>query len=259
MSRSSHAIRWFTAVAASAAVAVFSVGAPAATPVWVSKPSVNLGADPTGRACTARRLYGDPLLRDGRRDLAYDISCGRAGGVGRIYVLGSRPKEEALKIWRDAVAPLCLGPRPQEWSPEGVTAELSFFCAGGTSAGARPATMLLAASSSRGLIAGDSPPTSAPVVERAIRIFAGVEPEPAKARSRGPRSALLANLETVLGNDLAGGGFGDFASLRAAAFENNSMWLFGSAELQFADAIRIHAGLWPEDFGGEPTCSPSVR
>ena len=250
MSRSSHAIRWFTAVAVSAAVAMFAVGAPAATPVWVSKPSVNLGADPTGRACTARRLYGDPLLRDSGRDLAYDISCGRAGGVGRIYVLGSRPKEEALKVWRDAVAPLCLGPRPQEWSPEDLTAELSFFCAGGTSAGARPATMLLAASSSRGLIAGDSPPTSAPVVERAIRIFAGVEPEPAKARSRGPRSALLANLETVLGNDLAGGGFGDFASLRAAAFENNSMWLFGSAELQFADAIRIHAGLWPEDFGG---------
>lgn len=216
----------------------------------VGKASFNLGADPTGRVCTARRLFGDPLLRDVRRDLAYDINCGRAGGIGRVYLLGSAQKAEALAAWRDAVAPICIAPRPQQWDPEGVKAELGLFCAGGTTVGARPATLLLAASAQRGLIAGDAPPASAPVVERAIRILAGAEPEPAKVRARGPRSALLEDLETVLGSDLAGGGFGDFASLRAAGFENNSMWLFGSAELQFADAIRIHAGLWPEDHAG---------
>jgi CHAT domain-containing protein len=226
-----------------------SVATPAATPV-AGKAAFNLGADPTGRVCTARRLFGDPLLRDGRRDFAYDINCGRAGGVGRVYLLGSRSKAQALTDWRDAAAPLCVGPRPQAWNPEGVTAELGLFCAGGTTIGARPAAVLLAASAPRGLLAGDAPPASAPVVERAIRILAGVEGEPAKARSRGPRSALLDDLSTVLGGDLAGGGFGDFASLRAAGFENNSMWQFGSAELQFADAIRIHAGLWPEDHAG---------
>ena len=225
--------------------AAATVGKPVA-----GKAAFNLGADPTGRVCTARRLFGDPLLRDGRRDFAYDISCGRAGGVGRVYLLGGTPKAQALASWRDAVAPICVAPRPQRWDPEGVSAELGLFCAGGTTVGARPAAVLLAASAAPGLLAGDAPPASAPVVERAIRILAGVEPEPAKARSRGPRSALLDDLSTVLGGDLAGGGFGDFASLRAAGFENNSMWQFGSAELQFADAIRIHAGLWPEDHAG---------
>lgn len=214
------------------------------------KPTINLGADPTGRVCAARRLFGDPLLRDDRRDLAYDITCGRAGGVGRLYLLGSRPKDAALAAWRDAVAPICVAPRPQRWQPEGLTAEVGLFCAGGTSVGDRPASVLLAASVPGALLTGDAPPASAPVVERAMRILAGLEPEPAKAQARGPRSALLEDLETVLGGDLAGGGFGDFASLRAAGFENNSMWLFGSAELQFADAIRIHAGLWPEDHAG---------
>ena len=57
MSRSRHALRWFTAVAVSAAVAMFAVGAPAATPGWVSKPSVNLGADPTGRRFNASLSY----------------------------------------------------------------------------------------------------------------------------------------------------------------------------------------------------------
>lgn len=234
-----------------AGCALLAMQAPgqAAQPV-AGKATFNLGADPTGRVCTARRLFGDPLLRDGRRDFAYDINCGRAGGVGRVYLLGSRPKAQALTDWRDAAAPLCVGPRPQAWNPEGVTAELSLFCAGGTTVGARPAAVLLAASAAPGLLAGDAPPASAPVVERAMRILAGVEEEPAKARSRGPRSALLDDLSTVLGGDLAGGGFGDFASLRAAGFENNSMWQFGSAELQFADAIRIHAGLWPEDHAG---------
>lgn len=221
-----------------------------AAPPVAGKATFNLGADPTGRVCTARRLFGDPLLRDGRRDFAYDINCGRAGGVGRVYLLGSRPKAQALTDWRDAAAPLCVGPRPQAWNPQGVTAELGLFCAGGTTVGARPAAVLLAASAAPGLLAGDAPPALAPVVERAMRILAGVEAEPAKARSRGPRSALLDDLSTVLGGDLAGGGFGDFASLRAAGFENNSMWQFGSAELQFADAIRIHAGLWPEDHAG---------
>jgi CHAT domain-containing protein len=229
-----------------------AMAAPATTDAVVvaGRSSFNLGTDPTGRVCTARRLFGDPLLRDGRRDFAYDINCGRAGGIGRVYLLGSAPSVQALAAWRDSVAPICVAPRPQGWSPEGVTAELGLFCAGGTTVGARPASVLLAASSPRGLLAGDAPPASASVVERAIRVLAGVEPEPAKARARGPRSALLDDLETVLGSDLAGGGFGDFASLRAAGFETNSMWLFGSAELQFADAIRIHAGLWPQDHAG---------
>ncbi len=232
------------------AAPVAAAFAPTAGRTVAGQATFNVGADPTGRPCTARRLYGDPLLRDGRRDFAYDIACGRAGGIGRVYLFGGAPKAQALSAWRDAVAPICLAPRPQDWRPEGVSAELGLFCAGGTTVGARPATVLLAASAPRGLLAGDAPPASAPVVERAIRILAGVEPEPAKARARGPRSALLEDLETVLGSDLAGGGFGDFASLRAAGFENNSMWLFGSAELQFADAIRIHAGLWPEDHAG---------
>jgi CHAT domain-containing protein len=234
-----------------AACTLLAMQAPSqAAPPVAGKATFNLGVDPTGRVCTARRLFGDPLLRDGRRDLAYDINCGRAGGIGRVYLLGSRPKAQALTDWRDAAAPLCVGPRPQAWNPEGLTAELGLFCTGGTAVGARPAAVLLAASAARGLLAGDAPPASAPVVERAMRILAGVEAEPAKARSRGPRSALLDDLSTVLGGDLAGGGFGDFASLRAAGFENNSMWQFGSAELQFADAIRIHAGLWPEDHAG---------
>jgi len=256
--------RWTPVWAAGALCAVQMVGALAAPVIEppiepraavtggsvVGKARFNLGADPTGRVCTARRLYGDPLLRDDRRDFAYDINCARAGGVGRVYLLGSAPRTQALAGWRDAVAPICIAPRPQPWEPAGVTAEFGLFCAGGTTVDARPAIVLLAASTTRGVLVGDAPPASAPVVERAIRILAGAEPEPAKASSRGPRSALLDDLETVLGADLAGGGFGDFASLRAAGFENNSMWLFGSAELQFSDAIRIHAGLWPEDHAG---------
>lgn len=216
----------------------------------VSGPVFNIGQDPTGKACTARRLYGDPLLQDARSDVAYDINCKRAGTVGRVYLLGSRDTTQALQQWRDAIAPRCVGPQPQEWSPEGLQAELGLFCGGGTTIGSQPATILLAASGELGLFAGDSPPASAPVIERAMRILAGLEAPPADARARGPRSALLTNLESVLGEDLAGGGFGDFASLRAAAFENNSMWLFGSAELQFADALRLHTQLWPDDFAG---------
>lgn len=245
MSRTTNSLVFF-------ALAAMSLASASAreTGAMAGKSTLNLGVDPTGRVCSARRLYGDPLLLDGRRDLAYDVSCGRAGSVGRVYLLGSRPKDESLRAWRDAVAPLCVGPRPQEWAPEGLQAELGMFCTGGVSIGTRPATVLLAASNSTGLVAGDAPPASAPVIEFAMKILAGAAPEPAKARARGPRSALLTNLETVLGGDLAGGGFGDFSSLRAAAFENNSMWLFGSAELQFADALRIHAGLWPDDFSG---------
>lgn len=216
----------------------------------VTGPVFNIGQDPTGKACSARRLYGDPLLQDAERDLAYDINCKRAGSVGRVYLLGSRDPEQALQQWRAAIAPRCVGPQPQDWNPEGLQAELGLFCTGGTTIGSQPATILLAARGASGLFAGDSPPASAPVVERAMRILAGLEPPPADSRARGPRSALLTNLESVLGEDLAGGGFGDFASLRAAAFENNSMWLFGSAELQFADALRLHIQLWPDDFAG---------
>lgn len=216
----------------------------------VTGPVFNIGQDPTGKACTARRLYGDPLLQDARQDLAYDINCKRVGSVGRVYLLASRDESQALQQWRDAIAPRCIGPQPQEWNPEGLQPRLGLFCSGGTTIGSQPATVLLAASSDLGLFAGDSPPASAPIVERAIRILAGLESPPENAGARGPRSALLTNLESVLGEDLAGGGFGDFASLRAAAFENNSMWLFGSAELQFADALRLQTQLWPEDFAG---------
>lgn len=214
------------------------------------KATLTLGSDPAGRSCTARRLFGDRLLRKGSRDVAYDVSCGRGGVVGRIYRLGSRPTDQALRDWREEVASLCVAPRPQEFAPEGLRAELGLFCAGGTAVGTRPATVLLAASAPSGLVAGDAPPASAPVIELALRILAGVAEEPTQARARGPRSALLANLETVLGGELAGGGFADFASLRAAAYENNAMWLFGSAELQFADALRLHALLWPDDAAG---------
>lgn len=237
---------WLTGVATAAHAAT---DAPA-TVSPAGKPTVNLGADPTGRPCSARRLYGDPLLRAGARDFAYDLSCGRSGSIGRLYLLGSRTKDVALREWRDAIAPLCVAPRPQEWAPAGLQAEIGLFCAGGGTVGSRPATVLLAASGAAGLAAGDGPVASAPVIEYALRILAGVTPEPEKARQRGPRSSLLSNLESVLGGDLAGGGFTDFASLRAAAFENNSMWTFGAAELQFADAVRMHAGLWPEDYSG---------
>ena len=151
------------------------------------KAAFNLGTDATGRVCTARRLYGDPLLVNGRRDFAYDVSCGRAGSVGRVYLLGSRAKDDSLRAWRDAVAPLCIGPRPQEWAPEGLQAELGMFCAGGVSVGTRPATVLLAASHGKGLVAGDAPPASAPVIEFAMRVLAGVTAEPARARARGSR------------------------------------------------------------------------
>ena len=150
----------------------------------VSWPVFNIGQDPTGKACTARRLYGDPLLQDARSDVAYDINCKRAGTVGRVYLLGSRETTQALQQWRDAIAPRCVGPQPQEWSPEGLQAELGLFCGGGTTVGSQPATILLAASSELGLFAGDSPPASAPVIERAMRILAGLEPPPADARAR---------------------------------------------------------------------------
>lgn len=214
------------------------------------KATLILGSDPAGRVCTARRLFGDPLLRQGSRDLAYDISCGRSGTVGRVYRLGSRSPATALREWREEIAPLCLTPRPQVFSPEGLRGEIGLFCAGGTTVGTRPAILLLAASGPAGLVAGDATPSAAPVVELAMRILAGVAAEPTRARERGPRSALLSNLETVLGGDLAGGGFADFSSLRSAAYENNAIWLFGAAELQFADALRLHAVLWPEDLAG---------
>ena len=171
----------------------------------ITGPVFNIGQDPTGKACSARRLYGDPLLKDARLDLAYDINCKRAGTVGRVYLLGSREANIALQEWRDAIAPRCVGPQPQEWSPEGLRPEVGLFCAGGTAVGSQPATVLLAASSDLGLFAGDSPPASAPVVERAMRILGGLESPPEDARARGPRSALLTNLESVLGDDLAGG------------------------------------------------------
>lgn len=239
----------------SISVGVASAAAPpsSATSTAVTaagKASINLGADPTGRVCVARRLYGDSLLRSGKKDFAYDVSCGRSGSIGRLYLLGSRVKDIALREWRDAVAPLCVGPRPQEWAPAGLNAEVGLFCAGGATVGSRPATVLLAASGSSGLVAGDGPVASTPVIELALRVLAGAAAEPERVRQRGPRSSLLSTLESVLGSELTGGGFTDFSSLRAAAFENNSMWTFGAAELQFADAVRMHAGLWPEDYAG---------
>jgi CHAT domain-containing protein len=255
-SQAAASIRLFRAACIAAVALALPAGAAmaATTPQAVGKsagkPNINLGADPTGRVCSGRRLYGDPLLRAGTRDYAYDVSCGRSGSIGRIYLLGSRPKDAALREWRDVIAPLCVAPRPQDWSPSGLQAELGLFCAGGSSVGSRPATVLLAASGSAGLAAGDGPVASAPVIEYALRILSGVAEEPARARQRGPRSSLLSNLESVVGGDLGGGGFTDFSSLRAAAFENNSMWTFGAAELQFADALRVHAGLWPEDYAG---------
>lgn len=225
-------------------------GLTSTTPPMLGKPSLMLGIDPAGRTCTARRLFGDPLLREGSQDLAYDISCGRGGTVGRVYRFSSRPVVTALREWREEVAPLCVTPRPQEFTPEGLRGELDLFCAGGTTVGTRPAILLLAASGPGGLVAGDATPSAASVVELAMRILTGVAPEPTRARERGPRSALLSSLESVLGGDLAGGGFADFSSLRLAAYENNAIWLFGSAELQFADAIRLHAVLWPDDLAG---------
>jgi CHAT domain-containing protein len=226
------------------------MASPAAAEDVAGKATLNLGADPTGRVCVARRLYGDPLLRASSKDFAYDVSCDRSGSIGRIYRLASRDKEIALREWRDIVAPLCVAPRPQEWVPTGLQSELGLLCAGGTAVGSRPATVLLAASGRTGLVAGDGPVAATGVIELALRILAGESAEPTRTRQRGPRSSLLANLESVLGSDLAGGGFADLATLRAAAFENNAMWTFGAAELQFADAVRVHAGLWPEDYAG---------
>jgi CHAT domain-containing protein len=80
--------------------------------------------------------------------------------------------------------------------------------------------------------------------------LAGLEAEPAAQASAGPRSALLDSLQSALGDEIAGGGFADFATLRRLAFESNALWLFSAAERQFADAVRMHAALWPRDYAG---------
>lgn len=232
----------------------------AAAPAWADadpmrKAVVNVGRDAVSQSCTVRRVFGDSVAA-GRQDRAYDLVCsaGEAAPVGRLYLFGSNP-EPSLARWRSAVDARCANPRDQAWSPTGLTVKLSTFCVG-ESAGlegenpGRTAAVLLAGQSDGVIAAGDSLPAAAPALERAMRILLGLEAEPAAAAPVGPRSALLESLQATLGNELSGGGFADFVTLRRIAFENNSLWLFSAAERQFADAARIHATIWPLDFVG---------
>lgn len=220
------------------------------------KMSVNVGRDAVGQSCVARRVFGDPLATD-RRDRAYDLICGGGEGtpVGRLHVLSSESSDASLARWSTAVAASCAGPTQQSWTPVGLQARASTFCTGeaagreGASAG-RTAQVQLAAQHRNALFAGDALPVATPALERAMRIFAGLEPEAEAAAQAGPRSALLDSLQAVLGDEIAGGGFADFATMRRVAYENNALWLFSAAERQFADAIRMHAALWPTDYAG---------
>ena len=245
--------RIFWLVTAAASVA-------ASAPAWADsdplrKSVVNVGQDAVSQTCTVRRVFGDGLAA-GRKDRTYDLVCsaGEAAPVGRLFLFGSTP-EASLARWRSAVDQRCANPRDQAWSPTGLTVKLSTFCEG-ESAGlegenpGRTAALLLAGESGGTIAAGDSLPAAAPALERAMRILLGQEAEPAAAAPAGPRSALLESLQAALGNELSGGGFADFVTLRRVAFENNSLWLFSAAERQFADAARIHATIWPLDYAG---------
>lgn len=221
------------------------------------KMSVNIGPDAVGQACIARRVFGDPLAA-GRRDRAYDLICGgaEASPVGRLHLLASQSTDAALARWSEAVATSCAGATTQAWAPAGLQVRASTFCTGeaagreGASSVGRTATLQLAAQHRDMLLAGDALPVAAPALERALQIFAGLEPEAAATTQAGPRSALLDSLQAVLGDEIAGGGFADFATMRRVAYENNALWLFSAAERQFADAIRMHAALWPTDYAG---------
>lgn len=233
--------------------AVLAVSSPAvARSGFDFKAVVSVGRDAAGRPCLARRTFGDPLA-ESRGARAYDLSCGRSLGIGRIYVFAD--SETNLAAWRVAAYSLCVGQKEQDWSVLGMRRRESKYCSGETSGvdlsdSGRPAMVLLAASAGKTAIAGDAILAATPALERAIHIFAGLEKEPDVAAPAGPRSALLESLEASLGQELSAGGFAEFSTLRRIAFENNSVWMFSAAELQFSDAIRMHASLWPQDYVG---------
>jgi CHAT domain-containing protein/cellobiose-specific phosphotransferase system component IIA len=219
------------------------------------KSIVQVGRDATGQACTARRVYGDALA-DNRADRAYDLICGasEATPVGRLYVFGADPSG-SLERWRQDVGQRCANPRDQSWAPTAIDVKLATFCGGEPAGlnGAKPgrtASVQLAGRAGNTAIAGDVLPAAAPALERAMRVFLKLEAEPQADAPAGPRSALLDSLQAALGNELSGGGFADFLTLRRVAFENNSLWMFSAAERQFADALRIHTTIWPLDYAG---------
>ena len=217
------------------------------------KTVISVGPDAAGRPCQARRVYGDPLA-SGRQDRAYDLSCGRTAGLGRVYVFPAGA-EDRLEAWRLETRRTCTDGRPQDWNGAGLERLDGLFCGGdaprlGQSAPGRTAGISLAGRARGAVVAGDAALAAAPALERSMKILAGLEEEPRAGAPAGPRSALLDSLEAALGQELSGGGFADFVTLRKAAFENNSLWMFSAAELQFSDAIRMHASLWPDDLSG---------
>jgi CHAT domain-containing protein len=243
-------IRPLAAMFLLAAAAWPSAAAPSVARV-ADKATIQIGRDAAGRSCQARRVFGDALLAT-RSDRAYDLTCGRTGGAGRVYILSGG--EAVFERWQAASARLCANGRAQDWSLPSMERLQSLYCAGEAAGSAgrpgRAAMVSLAGRVGGALFAGDAALAAAPALERALAILAGLEAEPAAEAPAGPRSALLESLEAALGQELSGGGFADFLTLRRAAFENNALWLFSAAELQFSDAIRMHASLWPEDFAG---------
>lgn len=223
-------------------------------------PSFSLGRDSVGQACRAQRVFGDPLARD-RRDRAFDIYCGAdvQGGasatpIGRAYLFAAGG-EQALAGWRTTAQESCAAPRAQAWAPTNAQALESRLCQGETSGeftgiAGRVANLQLAAQANGRIAAGDVIPVAAPALERAVSVLLGLEAPPPADAAQGPSSALQQQLQAALGGNLGGGGFADFYSLRQLAYENNALWLFAAAEQQFADAVRTHASLWPQDFSG---------
>ncbi|NDC39759.1 MAG: hypothetical protein EBZ48_17290, partial [Proteobacteria bacterium] len=202
--------------------AALSFGASLMVPAAWAAPSqaaavMQIGRDAAGRPCQARRVFGDPLA-SGRGDRAYDLSCGRSSGLGRLYVF-SENSLARIEAWRTETARTCLASRSQSWSAPGLETLESLYCGGdrpalGQATPGRAASLALAARRGGSAFAGDAALAAGPALERAIRILAGLEPEPRADAPAGPRSALLDSLEAALGQELTAGGYADFVTLK---------------------------------------------
>ncbi|HEY3813371.1 MAG TPA: CHAT domain-containing protein [Caulobacteraceae bacterium] len=229
--------------AAFAAAALFAASAAAAQSTDAPALKFALAHDTAGQACSAVRIYGDPLLR-GENERAYDLYCGgQDDPVGRVYLLDGPARLEA---WKAGLSP-CPDARPLDWPEPGVGQASASLCRGG----ARPAEARLTASSAGGVVAGTAAPPAAPAIESAMRILLGAAKPGVESGDRTAMSPLLASLTTALGGPVSGVSPQDFETLVAAGNESNTLELYAQAEGYFSEAVAAHRTFWPDDQAGD--------
>ncbi|HWE45992.1 MAG TPA: CHAT domain-containing protein [Caulobacteraceae bacterium] len=229
--------------AAVATTVLFAAGAACAQSTEAPSLRFALAHDVAGQACSAVRIYGDPLIH-GERERAYDLYCGAEDDpVGRVYLLDGPGR---LDAWRASLS-VCTDARPLDWPQADVNEPHASLCRGGT----RPAEARLSASSGGLIVAGTAAPPAAPAIQSAMRILLGVAkpgPDVAAATATSP---LLTSLTSALGGPVSGVSPQDFQTLVAAGNDSNTLALYAQAESFFSEAVAAHRTFWPDDKMGE--------